>query len=722
MCEKADVPEHILKIIQKEIHKEPSIQLSTMGDISHDGQFSDVWLIITDEEFITSYNDKVHVYYLNEISELKIENLPTGGMLIAAVQGEEEIVCRFSNKYAKELGEFVKSFAKIKEGKLERDDASSKDVDDKEEDKIDKRSTFKRLLGYVFEYRCVVLVVFLFMVLSSLFSLITPYMEGRILFDEVLKKGGKYYGKLGWAVLLIFLSQLLSLILNIINGRLTSKMSAKIVYDIKVQVFEALQRLPLSFFIDNRTGHLMNRVNHDANAIQYFLIDGITYFIVNLLTMIGILYVMFNMHWRLTMVIILPLIVITYSTKRIFPKISRNYSERWRRSSILNSLINDNLTGIRVVKAFGKESLEIDRFNGVNRDLADIESYTAKYSLTVFPMYGLVIGISSLAVWGLGIWEVFEDRITFGTLVTFTAYLGMLLGPIQFMVRTVDWWSNTMNSAHRIFEILDFEKEMKRPTSPIKVTSLKGNIEFKDVTFAYIVNNPILHNINMTINEGEMVGLVGHSGAGKSTITKLITRLYDVEEGNIYIDGIPIDNIDEKTLRESIAVVPQDTFLFTGTIAENIAFAKPEALPEEIIGAAKMANAHEFILDTPDGYDTVIGSQGYDLSGGQRQRISIARALLVEPKILILDEATSSLDTETELKIQEAIERLIEGRTTIAIAHRLSTLRNADKIAVIENGRIIEQGEHDELFASKGAYYNMIEMQQRALKIGGRVL
>ena len=294
-----------------------------------------------------------------------------------------------------------------------------------------------------------------------------------------------------------------------------------------------------------------------------------------------------------------------------------------------------------------------------------------------------------------------------------------VFGPMMGLADMVQWMANTLNASNRIFEIIDSVPEVKNSDSPVSIPYIEGHVEMRDVTFSYEINKPVLHGITVDVKPGEMIGLVGHSGAGKSTITNLITRLYDINDGEILIDGIPIKEIEIKDLRRQIGMVLQDTYLFIGTIAQNIAYAKPDASEEEILLAAKAANAHDFITKLPDGYDTIVGVGGHDLSGGEKQRLSIARAILHNPRIFILDEATSAVDTETERLIQEAMERLVKGRTTFAIAHRLSTLRNADRLMVIEKGKLVELGTHEELYKLKGIYYELHRKQKEALKLRG---
>jgi ATP-binding cassette subfamily B protein len=411
--------------------------------------------------------------------------------------------------------------------------------------------------------------------------------------------------------------------------------------------------------------------------------------------------------------------IMFYFLNGVFPKFRKLRWKSFSRVSRMTSMVNDNLTGARVVKAFGREDSEIVRFAQVNQEINKNDIMIGNMSTTVFPLFSYIISLGSLAIWGFGGWMILKGTMELGTLMTFLGYIGLVYGPISYFSHYVDWWSNCISSAQRIFEILDTEPEIIDSPNPVRMPNLRGEISLKNIFFAYEPNKNVLHGVSLDIKAGEMIGLVGHSGAGKSTLTNLITRLYDVNEGGIFIDGVNIKEIAVNDLRPHIGMVLQDTYLFDGTLAENIAYARPGAPLEDIIAAAKAANAHDFIMKLNDGYNTVVGTRRINLSGGERQRISIARAILHDPKILILDEATASLDTDTERMIQQALERLVKGRTTIAIAHRLSTLRNADRLAVVEKGKIVEVGTHAELTAMKGSYYKMIERQQEALKIKG---
>lgn len=669
---------------------------------------------------------------LDSLQELKVQHLVGSIMLLGKIDDTEIVLLRGSLGQAREYQVFAQTVnteitGKTQESRWDQIDDRCPKCNRLYPDParpvcprcLDKRSLFKRVLALTPPYsKKIALMVFL-MISSSLVGLIPPYLGGRIFYDEVLKQGGKYSDRLGLVVLLMFLAELLILLLNVGQGRVNAKVAAQIAFDLKTQVFTAMQRLSLKFYNHQQTGSLMTRVNNDANHLQSFFHDGLPYFIVNSLRLVGVTVILVAMDWQLALMVLIPVPIIVFGIVKIRPILWRFYTKRWRASSRLNSVVNDSLSGVRVVKAFGKEDLEIERFSQRNERVFRVNQEVGKLTSTVFPAMSYFMSIGSLVIWGFGGWRVVKGSLTFGTLMAFTGYLWMLYGPLEFMTRVVEWWSSSMNSAQRIFEIIDSPEVLWQPEEPVRLQKLKGSVEARDVTFGYEEGKPVLENVSFKVEPGEMIGLVGRSGAGKSTIINLISRLYDPTSGQILIDGVDAREIDQKDLRRQIGMVLQETFLFRGTVYDNIAYARPDASPEEVMEAAKIANAHDFIIELPDGYETILGERNINLSGGERQRIAIARAVLHNPQILILDEATASIDTETEALVQEALERLVEGRTTFAIAHRLSTLRQADRLFVLDKGKLVEVGTHEELLRQKGVYHMLFTTQRNALSLVG---
>lgn len=589
-----------------------------------------------------------------------------------------------------------------------------------------QKAVFARLLGYFKPFKVQLITVIVCMLATSLVQLINPIITNKLLYDQVISKPGVIAGKnVGtlhdekWVLIVvgvIFAIALLSLGISVIQHRANARMSTRVTLNMKLDIFTSLQSLSLSFFNNTQTGRLITRVNYDADRIRAFFIDGVPNFVINAANFIGLTIFLFILNWKLTLIVFIPVPIIVCIFKFKLPKLRRAYSRQWRRSSSLNAVLGDSLTGVRVVKAFSKETEESARFHKYASSYMKATLHTNIVTITIFPVVGLLIAMSSQAIWGFGGIEVMNKQMTYGDFATYIGYIGMIFGPLNFFTNFTNMVTDTINCAQRMFEIIDTVPEIVDAKDAVELDTLKGDIEFDNVCFHYAANRPILKNVSLKINAGEHIGLVGHTGSGKSTIANLISRLYDTVSGTISIDGYNVKDIKTASLRRNISIVSQEIFLFRGTIADNIRYAKPEATMAEVIAAAKAANAHEFILKMPEGYETMIGTGCRALSGGEKQRISIARALLLSPSILILDEATAAMDTETERLIQDALSLVSEGRTTITIAHRLSTLKDCDRLFVIENGEIAEEGTHAELLEKKGTFYRLYTLQNEANK------
>ena len=396
---------------------------------------------------------------------------------------------------------------------------------------------------------------------------------------------------------------------------------------------------------------------------------------------------------------------------------SKVFRVLWKRYANISTLLASTIPGVRVVKAFARERHEVSRFNEYTYQVLHGEMNAAKLYTLYRPIMGFIVFSGSILIWFVGGQQIFNGELTLGGLFMFQSYMYRFFGPVQTLCHMNERFVRAATSADRVFEILDTPPSVADKKDAVALEKVQGTVEFKDVYFSYDTEKNALNGVSFHAEAGEMIGLVGHSGAGKSTLINLITRFYDASDGTIEIDGHNIQDIKVKALRQQVGVVLQDPFLFQGTIAENIGYSKPGATRHEIVAAAKAANAHDFIIKFPDGYDTMVGERGARVSGGERQRISIARAILKNPRILILDEATSSVDTETESKIQEALERLVRGRTVFAIAHRLSTLKYADRLVVLKDGEVDEIGTHEELLAKEGTYAGLCSKQTELSKI-----
>ena len=584
---------------------------------------------------------------------------------------------------------------------------------------MDKMSLVKRLFSYAWKYKGYIIAIVFFTLISALLQVVTPYIHGTVFFDQVLKEGHSHYGKIFELVGFLIVLQFISTFVTIIYGRANSKFANEVVYDLKTDVFSSMQRLSIKYFTDKETGALMTRVNSDAEEVQWFMLDGIPFLIVNIMKLLGIAAIMMVIKPSITLMILIPVPFIILFFYKFMPKFHRLYSKSFRKRSDMTARMNDSFTAVRVVKAFGKEETENKSFAVTSRDFGDTQAEIQTKSGTVFPLVSLAMWSGSMFIYVMGGLLIISGKMGFGTLTSFVGYVGMIYGPLEWMANTVQKLTAALNSANRIFEIIDAESVIAEKENPKIIKDFKGEITFENVDFSYVPNRPVLKDISFKAAAGEHIGIVGPSGAGKSTLINLIARLYDTDSGTIKFDGIDIRELSLKWIHDQVGTVLQDTYLFMGTVFDNIAYTKPDATPDEVINAAKMANAHDFIMKMEDGYDTWIGTGGKGLSGGERQRISLARAILKKPKILILDEATSAVDTQTELHIQRALEMLSKGRTTFNIAHRLSTLRNADRLIVIENGNLVEMGTHAEIYALEGVYFKLYQIQKDALKMRG---
>ncbi len=670
---------------------------------------------------------------IGEIEELKVVNLVASGMIVIKGGEGERLLAAFTNGAMSQAARLAAVFEKLKKNEPLEEALQSGDGEDEscpqcgmlypeKERKVcpkcmKKTKLFLRLLAFAKPYRASVLLIVLFMLLNSATGLVIPYLQGTVLFDQALKGEGSFAGQIGIVVALIIGFRTLSLLFGVLYGMITAKMAANVVFDLKSTVFSSMQRLSLSFYQRRQTGQLMTRVNNDSAELQYFFIDGLSYFIVNAINIIGIVSILLYLDWKLTLLCLLPMPIVIVLVRNVFPKLWRLSWRRHRRVSSLNAMISDTIRGTRVVKAFSLERKEMNRFQRANDNYATAEQNYNKLSSTVFPVLNALTQLGGMFIWAFGGYMIMQGQVAFGLVLTFVHYMHMLYGPIEFMNNIVGWWSHCMTASQRIFEIQDTTPDVRESEDPVELKRMRGEIEVSNITFGYEPNKPILKQVSLKVKPGQMVGVVGHSGAGKSTLVNLISRLYDVNEGSIRIDGIDVKDIATGSLRSQIGIVSQDVYIFSGSIAENIAYAKPDCSMQDILHASAIAKAHDFIEKLPDGYDTIVGTGGYNLSGGEKQRLSIARAILHNPRLLILDEATASLDTETELHIQEALEALIKGRTTIAIAHRLSTLRNADYLVVMDQGKVIEEGTHSELMGKDGFYKDLVRKHDEALKM-----
>ena len=581
-----------------------------------------------------------------------------------------------------------------------------------------------RLWRFAHPYRMQLALGFLLTLAATAATLVPPYLTIPLMDDVLIPfQNGQH---IDTSVVLRYLGGLLAAALlgwglNWWRTYLLALVSERIGADLRTATFDHLLGLSLDYFGGKRTGDLMSRIGSETDRICVFLSLHALDFATDVLMIVMTAAVLFSIHPGLALVTLVPLPFIAWMIHVVRDRLRTGFEKIDRVWSDVTSVLADTIPGIRVVKAFAQERREAQRFREANQRNLEVNDRLNKTWSLFTPTVSLLTEIGLLVVWAFGIWLVSHQQVTVGVLTAFLAYIGRFYTRLDSMSRIVSVTQKAAAGAKRIFDILDHVSSVPEPVDPLPPPGrggLQGQLEMDGIGFRY-GNRAVIRNLSLSIRPGEMIGLVGHSGSGKSTLVNLICRFYDVTDGSIRVDGADIRRYRVADYRRHIGLVLQEPFLFFGTIAENIAYGRPDATRAEIVAAARAAHAHEFILRLPQGYDSLVGERGQGLSGGERQRISIARALLIDPKILILDEATSAVDTETEKEIQKALDNLVQGRTTIAIAHRLSTLRKADRLVVMDRGQVVEVGPHDELMARQGAYWRLYEAQVRRVDADG---
>lgn len=696
-----------------------------------------VWLVVTTSRFLVLEQEKVSAsFLLADCERIKCEHQVNSGIVTVTMKEKDDnpiCAARFSMRHIIRVSYVARGaqaiITSLQKGRTAKE--AERIVSHEYEKYCEKcgrtlpgtskcpycegkADLLKKFMALCGEYIGKFLLISLLMILIAAINLISPMIQKQFI-DGALSSGNGSWMDLWLFVGITFFLLAARILLEVYRYWQCVSLGTSLSMNLRSKLYYKIQALSLSFINNRKPGELMNRVSGDTNQIRNFMEEVFGDMFSTLLTMIVSLIMMFIISWKMTLLSMVFIVSVFIITRAFWHHIHTIFRRQWLKMDDLSSSLQDIISGMRIVKSFGQEEREAARFQKKTEEYATISKKNESFWAIFFPILTFLLGAGTYIAVYFGGMDVLNGSMTVGQLVQFITYCGYLFGPLSWMTHLPRAVMQMITSLNRIYDVLD-EEPVITDTEESKVFPIQGALTFEDVSFGYHTYEPVLENISFQVEPGEMIGLVGASGAGKSTLINLIMRLYDVDQGKITLDGTDIRNVKSECLHSQIGVVLQETFLFSGSILANIRFARQDATLAEVIQAAKAANAHDFICKTPDGYNTYVGEHGYNLSGGERQRIAIARAILNNPRLLILDEATSALDTESEFLIQQALDRLIKGRTTFAIAHRLSTLRGADRLVVIDKHGIAEIGTHNELLEKKGIYYGLVTAQ---LKMAG---
>lgn len=582
----------------------------------------------------------------------------------------------------------------------------------------DFSGTMKQLMKYMSKYKIAIIAVLLFAIGSTVFSIVGPKILGKAttkIFEGLMAKvsgtGGIDFGAIEKILLILVCLYLVSALFSFIQGYIMSGISQKISYEMRNQILEKINRMPMKYFDTKTHGEILSRITNDIDTLGMSLNQSLTQLITSVTTMVGILIMMLSISWIMTLAALVIIPLSMFAVRKVVGRSQKYFKKQQRFLGHVNGLVEENYGGHQIVRVFNKEEEVTEEFNKLNDELYDSAWRSQFLSGMMQPLMAFIGNLGYVMVSILGGWLAIRKTIEVGDIQSFIQYVRNFTQPINQLAQVANQLQSTAAAAERVFEFLDEEEEDQIVINPADVNDIKGNIEFEHVNFGYKENKTIIHDFSVNVKKGQKIAIVGPTGAGKTTIVKLLMRFYDVNSGAIKIDGHDIRNFNRSELREAFGMVLQDTWLFNGTIKENIRYGKLDATDEEVVEAAKSANVHHFIKTLNDGYNMVLDEEASNVSQGQKQLLTIARAILADPKILILDEATSSVDTRTELLIQKAMDNLMEGRTSFIIAHRLSTIKDADMILVMNEGDIVEQGSHEELLEKGGFYAKLYNSQ-----------
>ncbi len=748
-------PAEVALAISEHVDADETVLIRVATDMADLSSFDERWFVVTDRQLLfvaANGTDQTTPVPLAGVREARVEALVGGGRLeVDRSDGSESRHLYYSSSMAQKFTEVAEAIQRLSRGdemalptQLERTRCETCHRTLPEKDGVcpacvKKLDTLRRLIGYMMTYRTKLAVLILIMIAEVLTDLVPPYITKHIINDVLTGWDGYWKAAADPAIgstptapdrdeslSLLLMYVLIALGANlfgwgawIVRRWLQSIIGLRAVEQMRVDLYTAMHHVPLRYHDKRKVGSLISRMSNDSDLVEEYIIFDMPYVIVNAMTVVGILGLMFYNSWQLALLVLLPVPPIVLVSSLIWKRMG-SYWQRWSAKwSRLSSHINESIRGIRVVKAFAQERREGERFERHNTDLRNISVSSERSWLVFFLVTNFIMSWGVFLVWYFGGSQVIHefdhpDAFQVGDLMLFIMLLWMLYQPLKWFGDFYGFMLRAYAGAERIFEVIDTNAEPFEDPDAVPIPDIQGAVTFRSASFGYDSGKPVLKDVDLAVKPGEMIGLVGKSGVGKTTMINLITRFYDVTRGSLEIDGVDIRELRLEDLRRQTGLVAQQSFLFNSTIAENISYGKPGATFEDVLRASKAANAHEFIITKPEGYDMVVGESGDKLSGGEKQRLAIARAILHDPKILILDEATSSLDTPTEAKIQQAIARLVKGRTTFAIAHRLSTLRSADRLVVLDDGKVAEVGTHEELMARKGFFYKLVLTQQES--------